>query len=254
MDSQKIQWLNNEFSMIDKENIANSYINPTAMIFAFLHSHSRVSPYLVIILEKLIDYSYFIYFLIIAGFLIPKKIHNETSFALGLSFIWLILIAVFAVEIYSGQILRFASIICALFIIGIYAGINIAEYIFQNTPSRILIFYTEIAYLTSIAVWLALFSFNLINIPILLILVLLASILSGLEWSYLNKNWHLNNFNLNKKVQIYISLAAGGWISALAGGGFLILAMGIQKSLLFILFAKFLSLCRWANIKNKVDL
>jgi spermidine synthase len=254
MDEEKIRWLNYEFERAGGENMINSDSDPKAMIFSVLHNHSRFSPNLVSIFEIFSRYTYILYFIAIAAFFLSKRIHTETSFAFGLSCVWLNLIAAYSIQIYSGQLLRFASVILALFIAGIYIGIISGKFFTKRMSSNSAVFYIEIAQCLWIMIWIVLFGVNLINMPILLFFVFGTSFLGGLEINALIINWDVLHWYVDKKFKIYLALIAGAWISALAGGGFLILVMGIQKAFFFILFIKFLIFCRWADLKKKIPL
>jgi hypothetical protein len=207
-----------------------------------------------LVFERLNNYTYLLYFIAIIAFFLSKRIHTETSFAFGLSSVWLTLIAAYSIQIYSGQIFRFASIILAVFAAGFYLGIISGKTFTGKFLSNTAVFYIELSYCIWIILWGIIFMLNLINVPILLFFVLGTSFLGGIEINNLIINWDLLHWYVDKKFRIYLALIIGGWIAAIAGGGFLILSMGIQKSLIFILFVKFIILCRWADLKKKIPL
>ncbi|MDR3049619.1 MAG: hypothetical protein LBV16_07295 [Elusimicrobiota bacterium] len=254
MDAEKIRWLHKEFERVEGESAINSDSDPQGMILSTLHWHSRFSPNLVIVFEFFSRYTYIFYFFVIAAFFLSKRVHPETSFAFGMSCVWLNLIAAFSIQIYSGQILRFAGIILALMTTGIYIGAASGKFITRAMSSNFAVFYTELAQCLWIICWVVLFYLNLINTPIILFFVFGTSFLCGIEINALIINWDILHWYADKKFRIYFALIIGAWLAALAGGGFLILVMGIQKSLIFMLFIKFLILCRWADLKKKIPI
>lgn len=250
-DFQKMRWINNELAMVKEKKIINADSNPKSAFFAFLHLHSQISPYLVLIFEKIARYCYFLYFAAIAFFLFSKKDRAGRHFTAGFCLLWIALISIFSIQIYSGQILRFLPLYFAVLTASMYLGFKSVGILLKNLYSNTATFYGDIFYFSLIAVWNALLFFNLINLPILFLLIFLSSCASSIEINILLKSFNmpiaLPNKNGKKK---FLPFSAGCWGASLFGGGFLILAMGIQEALLFIMFIKFFVLCRQADLPS----
>jgi spermidine synthase len=251
MDAYKTAWLKNELNKNVNENMENSDWSPEGMIFDFMHLHSDLSPRVSIILEQTKRYLYFILLIPIILCFVLRDIHKETSFVCGISTAGLSMISIFAVQIYTQQIIKFLGIIIALFFVGVFISKFAKKFSFENKFSNEKMFLIEICNIVLIIMWIAVFEFSLVILPVLFIFTLLTGFLSGLEMTNLLINWRNSLFNLSKSKVIIFYFLAGLWLSLLFGGGYFILAAGFQKSLLLILLFRFILFCRWADLSKR---
>lgn len=251
MDTEKTRWLRNELAKVDKHNLLNSDKNPQGMILSMLYMQSGFSPYLSVFLDKILKYSYLAIIIIIIIFFLSKSIYKTTSFVCGASAVWLIFIALFALQTYSGQLYKLIGLGAAAFISGASLGMLYAKYIRKEIPLNKRMFDAELFFVIWILFWYILFKFSIINDIYIFAMLFGTGYVIGWEFSHLIKASKLIQENNAKKMTVYISAFIGGWFAAISGGTLLIISWGFEKSFIFILFLKFLIFCRWADIKRR---
>ncbi|MDR2772052.1 MAG: hypothetical protein LBB93_01125 [Elusimicrobiota bacterium] len=251
MDSEKVNWTNNELDKLKSDATENLDNSPSGMIFIVLQRQSRLSPLLSFFLQKAFDYSYFVFALPLVLFFVIKNICKETAFVSGLSTSGLFMISVFAAEIYTQQISKFAGVFAAIFMVGVFLSTIISKQIFKRKSLNFQILNVEGASLMLTIIYLVSFRFALINIGVLFVLVLAMSILFGVETIDVWESWKSSNLNKQGKNMLLLYSAIGGWLAALFGGGYMILALGFEQSFLLILIFRFIVFCRWADLRKK---
>ncbi|MCL2144816.1 MAG: hypothetical protein FWH43_04925 [Endomicrobia bacterium] len=252
MDTEHTRWLKNELDKIDDDDnfLMNSDWNPKAMLLSVLHSQSAFSPYLALFADKARKYVYLIIVAAVIIFFLSKSICETTAFVSGASSTWLFIMLLFAAQILSGEIYKTYGLLFSLFMLGILAGLAYAWKAKNALPLNKKMFYGELLFLLLIILLLLIFKLYSINIYIIRILLFGAGFTAGMEFAYLMKISDLFGKSVNNH-GIYIAEISGILFSALAGGCFLFAAWGMEKSLLFILFMKFLIFCRWADLKKR---
>lgn len=252
MDTERTRWLKNELDKIeDDDTLMNTDSNPQAMLLSVLHSQSAFSPYLSLFADKVRKYSYLIFIVVIIIFFLSKSLYKTTAFVSGSVSLWVFITVLFAAQIYSGEIYKMFGLLSALFVGGLMPGFVYAWNMKDSVPFNKKMFYSELLFLVWIILLLSLFKFYIINIYVLCIISFGTGFAAGMEFVQLIKISALFRENSAGDLKIYFSEMLGALFSALAGGSFLIAAWGIEKSLLFILFMKFLIFCRWADLKKR---
>lgn len=252
MDTEKTRWLNNELKKIEKEDLLNTDLNPTAMMLSVLHWQSAFSPYLSVFADKLIKYSYLIVIVVIIIFFLSKSVYKTTSFVCGVTTLWLNFTAAYALQIYTGQIFKWAGVLAAVFVAGIFLGAFYRNKMSDKIPLNKRMFSVELFFVLWIVLWYLLFKNLLItNIIYLFIMVFGTGLGAGFEFAVLITILKLFKGNSESSLKLYIYGFLGGWFASAAGGSFLIFAWGIEKALIFILFLKFLIFSRWADLHKR---
>ncbi|MDR1194970.1 MAG: hypothetical protein LBL00_00665 [Endomicrobium sp.] len=252
MDTEKTRWLRNELNKIESdETLLNSDWNPQAKFLSVIHSQSAFSPYLSLFMNKLRKYSYFILFAVIIVFFLSKSVYETTAFVSGASSMWIFITILFTAQILSGEIYGLFGILAALFILGVSLGIAYCGKAKKTIPLNERMFHNELLFLVLIILLLLLFKFCRINVYMIFALSLGTGFAAGVEFAQLVKIAGLFREKNSNDLKIYFSQTAGALFSALAGGCFLIVVWGMERSLLFILFMKFLIFCRWADFKKR---
>ena len=252
MDTERVRWLENELDKVgDDEALINTDTDPKAMLLSVLHSQSAFSPYLSLILDGARHYSYIILFAVVAAFFFSKSLYAATAFVSGSASVWVFITALFAVQMLQGDIFRTSGLLTALFALGISSGKLYSRQKKDIMPLNKKMFRIELLFLMLIILLLSVFRFYSINIYIICVFLTLAGFAAGTGFARITEISELFEEKRSGKLKIYRAAAAGILFASLAGGCFLIAAWGIEKSLLFILFMKFLIFCRWADIRKR---
>jgi Spermidine synthase len=251
MDTEKTRWLKNELNKVGNDELLNSDWNPRAMILSVLHRQSGFSPYLSLFTDKFMQYAYLIVAFVIIIFFMSKSIYKASAFVSGSASVWLFAVLLAALQIYSGELLRFFSLLSALFVAGMLAGGIYAANSKNVKPLNRVMFDAELLFVLWIILILLAFKFYIINICIICIFMFCTGFVAAFEFMQLIKITDLFRENSKDNSKIYFIGVLGGCFSALAGGGFLIVVWGIEKALVFMLFMKFLVFCRWADLKKR---
>jgi hypothetical protein len=184
-------------------------------------------------------------------FFLSKSIYKTTSFTCGAAAVWINFTAIFTLQSYSGQMLSKIGIVCAVFLSGIIFGNILSRHIMKNSPLNKKTFFAESSFLLITIIWFFILKSGRYNLIPGYILLLVAGINSGIEFSYLVKISDLYHNKIESRLKILLCGALGAWIASLIGGGFLILVWGMEKSILFIAALKFLIFCRWADLTKR---
>ena len=246
MDTQTTLWLENEMDMAPRGNIANTDFSPRAMMLSVLYVQSGFSPYLSVFVDEILRHSYLIVFAVIIIFFLSKSLYKTSAFVGGVGVSWFAFNAVFALQTYSGQILKWGLPAAAVLFLGIASGILAATKILKSIPLSKKIFFCEAAFLALFAAWYIILMFYAVSVFSVFPAILIAGILAGMNFEFLREHFHTA---AEKKRMMFLTIA-GAWAAAILGGGFLIPAWGIMWSLYFVFFLKFLIFARWADIKN----
>ncbi|MCL1971369.1 MAG: hypothetical protein FWG57_00040 [Endomicrobia bacterium] len=252
MDTERTRWLSNELNKIENDSsLINTDWNPQAMLLSVLHSQSAFSPYLSLFADKARKYLYFIFIIVIIIFFLSKSIYGTTAFVSGAASAWIFITLLFAAQILSGELYKIYGLLSALFVLGILAGL-VYSYKTKNTaPLNKKMFYSELLFLILIIFLLPIFKFCGITIHTIYVFLFGAGFAAGTEFVQLIRISGLVNEGSKDNLKIYLANMSGAVFSALTGGCFFIIAWGMEKSLLFILFMKFLIFCRWADFKKR---
>lgn len=251
MDTEKTRWLKNELKKVEKRELVNTDLNPSAMMLSVLYWQSGFSPYLSVFADKLIKYSYFIVIAVIAVFFLSKSIYKASSFVCGMSAIWLNFTAAYVLQVYTGQLFKWSGVLAAVFISGILLGAFYGSRKVDAPPLNKRMFSVELFFVLWIIICYVLLKFFLVtNVNYLLFMVFVTGLASGFEFAVLIRILKLFGGTSESSLKLYIYGALGGWLAA-AGGSFFIFAWGIEKAMVFILFLKFLIFCRWADLHKR---
>jgi len=242
MDTQKTKWL--KFQL---EKASNAYITNTdkiqkSMIYSIMYWQSKFSPFLVKFLKTITNFSYVFFVIPVFLFFIPRHTHKITSFILGASDVWVQMVCFWAFQIYAGHIYKWVSMLIAIFIAGNILGIISCRF---NKPKVNKLFaQSETAYLLWIVLCIVTIKTNFLNWFNILIFLFGTGVLSGWQFEEILKIYSHVRDNVSQ-MKIYASNSLGGAFAAILGGAFLIPVWGIEKSLIFILFLKFLTFAWW---------
>lgn len=249
MDSRKTAWTLLELAKIDKGHFANSDFHAHALIFDFLRRLSDRHPIETSLLKKG-GQAFYVFFALAALAVFIRDKRKKTALMSGISSVWLSFVSIFLLQIQTGKILKFSGIFTALTLIGILAAAASEKFIFKQTLSSKALFYTDAAYLLWICAFFAALKFKLINPTVLFASALFTAFICALEIISLIKNKKASETPPSNDIQTMIFFAAGAWFAALFGGGYLILAMGFEKALIFVFLIRFLIFCFWADLKK----
>lgn len=244
MDTEKTKWLTAELKKLNYRSITNTICTPYAMIFSVLYEQAKFSPYLSVILDKISQYSYFIIFGIIIIFFLSKSIYKTSSFTCMSTSCWLNFIIIFILQSYNGQTYKLVGLFLSLFILGAVFGTFLAKNTLKSVLTKRKILFTEVLFLIIISTLFIFLKTSKENSWLLYIFLFFSGFALGIELLLLIE---ISKIHQNIK-KILLSGAFGAFVTFTLGGSFLILVWGIQNSILFILFFKFLIFCRWADL------
>ena len=251
MDTEKTRWLEEELGNIEGGDLANTDLNPRAMILSVLHWQSGFSPYLSRAADILSQYSYLLIVAVIVVFFLSKSVYKMTAFVCGASVLWLDFSALFALQIYGGEMFKWFGVFSALFASGIFSGTAYAKLMKDSVPLNKRMFDSELLFVLWIVLFIAAYKFSAISAAMICIMIAGSGFMAGMEFFQLVKISEVVLDKKNDRIKIFMFCSAGGWFASVIGGSFLILAWGLEKSLLFILFMKFLIFCRWADFNKR---
>ncbi|MFA7074360.1 MAG: hypothetical protein WC234_04135 [Endomicrobiaceae bacterium] len=244
MDTQKTQWMNSEIRKEKKLNLLNTDENQEAVIFSIMYWQSSFSPYLMKFFRIVIKYSYLLVFISVILFFFIRFKYTVTAFVSGASAMWLQMICFWGFQIYVGQIYQWFGLLTSIFMAGLAAGALYSKYSHKEVALNKTFFSSEILYLLWIIAYIIIVRYQALNVCSLFILSLGTGFITGLEFAQLIKIFAIMKEG-DSNTKIFSSDAFGGCFASLAGGAFIIPVWGIEKSLLFILFLKFLIFTWW---------
>lgn len=249
MDTQKTKWLNFQIRKHENKKLLNTDENQKTMIFSIMYWQSAFSPFLMKFLRLVIEYSYFIVFIVIILFFAVKFKYRVTSFVSGAGAMWLQFVCFWGFQIYVGQIYQWFGLLTAVFMLGLVCGSLYSKYCQQYVALNKTFFSSEILYLLWIISFIMLIKYNLINIYCLLLLSFGVGGVTGLEFAQLIKMFGIIKEG-QSNTQIFSADAFGGAFASYVGGAFVIPVWGIEKALFFILLLKFLIFTWWQYDKK----
>ncbi|MDD5021987.1 MAG: hypothetical protein PHR82_07685 [Endomicrobiaceae bacterium] len=249
MDTQKTQWLKFQLDRLGNEKLINTDKNQKAMIYSIMYWQSAFSPFLMKFFQTLIDYSYMFMLIPVLLFFSVRHTYKITAFVAGASSMWLQMICFWAFQIYAGHIYKWFGLLIAIFMAGSFFGITYAKYKYKTSPLNKTFFRSEIVYLLWIILCFVVIQFQKLNWIYILIFLFGTGFMTGLQFFQISKAYSIIRERYSQ-MKIYSSDAFGGCFASGLGGAFLIPVWGIEKSLLFILFFKFLVFAWWGH-KNK---
>jgi len=242
MDTQKTKWLKFQLEKVSKKKLINTDKIQKTMIYSIMYWQSKFSPFLAKFLQTVINYSYIFFLIPVILFFLPRHTHKITSFIAGASDVWVQMVCFWAFQIYAGHIYKWFGILIAIFALGNILGIISCRF---NKPKVNKLFaQSEIAYLLWIILCVVAIKTDFLNWFNILIFLFGTGILSGWQFEEILKIYsHVRD--TASQMKIYASNSLGGAFAAILGGAFLIPVWGIEKSLMFILFLKFLTFAWW---------
>jgi len=252
MDTQKTKWLKFQLYKSGNEKLVNTDKNQKAMIYSIMYWQSAFSPFLMKFFQILIDYSYIFMLIPVLLFFSVRHTYKITAFAAGASSMWLQMICFWAFQIYAGQIYKWFGLLIAVFMLGSLSGMLYAKYGHKINTLNKTFFRSEILYLLWIILCFIFVQFQKLNWAYILIFLAGTGFLTGLQFLHISKAYAIIKEKGNQ-MKIYSADSFGGCFASGLGGAFLIPVWGIEKSLLFILFFKFLIFAWWGH-KNRYGL
>ncbi|MDR3113062.1 MAG: hypothetical protein LBU09_01655 [Endomicrobium sp.] len=245
MDTQKTKWLSAELKKAQGKVSVNSDLNPHVFIRSVLYSQSGFSPRLSVFLDKAAGYSY-IAVLLLVLLLFPKSICKTTSFSSGAACATLFLSVLFYSRTAGGQIFKLVPVFCACFVLGIcFACFFDAKFSRAVSLSKKIFNCEALFILTASGLYCAMkFSSPCVLLSSLFVFAL--GFAAGLEFL---KLFEFQNA-AEKSARVCaapVYTAAGALAACVLGGSFLIFVWGFERSVLFVLFLKFIIFCRWAD-------
>jgi len=249
MDTQKTEWLNSQIKNEKNLTLINTDENQKAMIFSIIYWQSTFSPYLMKFFRVIIEYSYLFIFISIILFFFIKFKYTVTAFVSGASAMWLQMVCFWAFQIYVGQIYQWFSFLTSIFMIGLIIGALYSKYNHKAVALNKTFFSSEILYLLWIIAYIIIVKYQILNMYSLVVLSLGTGFITGLEFAQLIKIFAIMKEG-DSNTQIFSSDAFGGCFASCIGGAFIIPVWGIEKSLIFILFLKFLIFTWWQYHKK----
>ncbi|MDD2524687.1 MAG: hypothetical protein PHT81_07595, partial [Endomicrobiaceae bacterium] len=190
----------------------------------------------------------FIFISVILFFFIKFK-YTVTAFVSGASAMWLQMVCFWAFQIYVGQIYQWFSFLTSIFMIGLIIGALYSKYNHKAVALNKTFFSSEILYLLWIIAYIIIVKYQILNMYSLVVLSLGTGFITGLEFAQLIKIFAIMKEG-DSNTQIFSSDAFGGCFASCIGGAFIIPVWGIEKSLIFILFLKFLIFTWWQYHKK----
>ena len=249
MDTQKTKWLNFQIKKHTNKKILNKDSNQKTMLLSIMYWQSKFSPFLMKFLRITIKYSYFVVFIAVILFFFIKFKYSATVFVSGISAMWLQFVCFWGFQIYVGQIYQWFGLLTAIFMLGLVIGSLYSKYYQQYMALNKTFFSSEILYLLWILSFIVIIKYKLLNTYSLAILSLGVGGLTGLEFAQLIKIFSIMKEGKNNII-LFFADALGGSFACYLGGAFIIPVWGIQKSLIFILFLKFLIFTWWQYDKK----
>ncbi|MBR4632371.1 MAG: hypothetical protein IKO48_03505 [Elusimicrobia bacterium] len=244
MDTQRTNWLNSQIKKHSTKKNLNKDSNQKAMLLSTLYWQSKFSPFLMRFFRIIMKYSYFVIFLAIIIFFFIRYKYSATAFVSGASAMWLQFVCFWGFQIYVGQIYQWFGMLIAAFMLGFVIGSICSGYYQRNMPLNKSFFYSEIMYLLLIICFMIVLKHKLLNMYNIYLLSFGVGTITGLEFAQLIKMFGIMKEN-KSNVQIFFADALGAAFACYVGGAFVIPVLGIKKSIIFILFLKFLIFTWW---------
>ena len=249
MDTQKTKWLNFQIKKYNDKKILNKDSTQKAMLFSIMYWQSKFSPFLMKFLRTAMKHSGFIVFIAVILFFFIRFKYSVTTFVSGASAMWLQFICFWGFQIYVGQIYQWFGLLTAIFMAGLVLGSLYAKYRQKYMALNKTFFSSEILYLLWILSFVVFIKYDLLNIYSLSVLSFGVGGVTGLEFAQLIKMFGIMKEGKNN-ARIFFSDALGAAFACYIGGAFVIPVWGIEKSLMFILFLKFLIFTWWQYDKK----
>jgi len=251
MDTQKTKWLSAELKKARGKVSVNSDLNPHGFINSVLYSQSGFSPRLSVFLDKTARYS-FAFMLTAVFFLFPKSIRKTTAFSSGAACLWLFLIVLFYFRIVDGQIFKLGAVFSACFVLGAAAACFFEGKFKRVAALNKKIFNCELAFVLLAALLYCALKFFELPIYAAAVFIFGLGFAGSFEFLKLSEIPVLLGSAEEKNAAAMPAYAAFGAVCAcILGGSFLIFAWGFERSILFALFLKFLTFCRWTDIGKR---
>ncbi|MCL2484465.1 MAG: hypothetical protein FWF00_00185 [Endomicrobia bacterium] len=249
MDTQKTRWLRNELKKVPKGELINSDYNPKAMMLSVLYKQSVFSPYLSVFLDQAMKYSYLILIVITVVFFLSGSVYKATSFVCSAVSFWLMFTVVFSLQIYNGQIYKWAGMIASLFASGLLSGACVSNVLGKHIPLNKKMLTAEFLFVLITVLWFLTIIFNFVDLRTLSVFSFFIGFAAGAEIFILMKISKL--FGSESKMKVFFFAVLGACFAAFFGGSFLIPVWGISKSVMLIFFLQFLIFCRWADLSKR---
>lgn len=249
MDTQKTKWLNFQIRKYNNKKIINKDSNQKAMLLSIMYWQSKFSPFLMKFFRIAMNYSYFVVFIAVILFFSIKFKYSVTAFVSGASAMWLQFICFWGFQIYIGQIYQWFGLLTAIFMSGLVTGSLYSKYYQKYMALNKTFFSSEILYLLWILSFIIVIKYKLLNIYSLAVLSFGVGGVTGLEFAQLIKIFGIMKEGKNNVI-LFFADALGAAFACYLGGAFIIPVWGIQKSLMFILFLKFLIFTWWQYDKK----
>jgi spermidine synthase len=252
MDTQKTKWLSAELKKAHGKVSENSDLNPQGFINSVLYSQSGFSPRLSVFLDKTGRYSYAV-MLVLAFLLFPKSVRKTAALSSGAACVWLFLTVLFYFRITNGQIFKLGAVFCACFALGAAAAVFFDGKLRRVTSLNKKVFNCELAFILLAAFLyfgLKFFELSALHAAVFVFALGFAGAFEFLKLSEipaLLKSGKEKNGNYSVAAHIVF----GSLAACIAGGSFLIFVWGPERSVLFVLFFKFITFCRWADIGKR---
>ncbi|MCR4663508.1 MAG: hypothetical protein K5622_06460 [Endomicrobiaceae bacterium] len=249
MDTQRTKWLNFQIKKYNNKKILNKDSNQKALLFSIMYWQSKFSPFLMKFLRISVNYSYFVVLIAVILFFSVKFKYPVTAFVSGASAMWLQFVCFWGFQIYVGQIYQWFGLLTAIFMLGLVIGSLYSKYYQQYTALNKTFFSSEILYILWILSFIVVIKYKLLNIYSLSILSFGVGGVTGLEFAQLIKIFSIMKEGKNNVV-LFFADALGGAFACYFGGAYIIPIWGIKKSLMFVLFLKFLIFTWWQYDKK----
>ena len=249
MDTQKTKWLNSQIKKYTNKKIINRDLNQKAMLFSIMYWQSKFSPFLMKFLRISMQYSYFVVFIAVILFFFIKFKYPVTVFVSGASAMWLQFVCFWGFQIYIGQIYQWFGLLTAIFMFGLIIGSLYSKYYQRYIALNKSFFSSEILYILWILSFVVIIKYKLLNIFSLSVLSFGVGGVTGLEFAQLIKIFGIMKEGKSNTI-LFCADALGGALACYLGGAFIIPVWGIKKSLMFILFLKFLIFTWWQYDKK----
>ena len=249
MDTQKTKWLNFQIKKYNNKKNINRDLNQKAMLLSIMYWQSKFSPFLMKFFRIAMKHSYFVAFIAVILFFLIKFKYSVTAFVSGASAMWLQFVCFWGFQIYVGQIYQWFGLLTAIFMLGLVIGSLYSKHYQQYMALNKTFFSSEILYLLWILSFIVIIKYKLINIYSLSVLSFGVGGVTGLEFAQLIKIFGIMKEGKNNVI-LFFADALGGAFACYLGGAFIIPVWGIKKSLMFILFLKFLVFTWWQYDKK----
>jgi len=250
MDTQKTKWLNFQIKKYNNKKLTNRDLNQKAMLLSIMYWQSKFSPFLMKFLRIFMNYSYFVAFIAVILFFLIKFKYPVTAFVSGASAMWLQFVCFWGFQIYVGQIYQWFGLLTAIFMLGLVVGSLYSKSCQKYMALNKTFFSSEILYLLWILCFIVVIKYRMFNIYLLSVLSFGIGGVTGLEFAQLIKIFSIMKEG-KSNVILFFADALGGAFACYLGGAFIIPVWGIKKSLMFILFLKFLIFTWWQYDKKR---